>query len=337
MCCLSFKAVPLDSIFNVRIPNHTYDDTNLSNEIRFTPLEIKIIKNFIGKHKHKSTKEIINRLQSLDEYKFKCMLFGYRKNEYFPMIYRNINNKNDFLIQISRFSRMIRKGLIRKLSFEPKKSQYISHLDMEDIYKVDFSINRNKSDQEIIDDYTGDYYNIINGVLRGNLFVFGNSYVPQRLESNTCDIQTLAQFSYDARKLIEIVDKGSIGDEIKLLYRGLDEQSLKNMLTQKSNKLRKGQIFLDKGFMSTTSNRTIAEEFAVKNLNEGKSPVILKLDISKHRPRGMVVFGSKFKDSESEALLSPSQRFKIDKIATEEISFASKNYDVLFVEVSLCI
>ena len=333
----NFKALPLDLVFKIRIPNHTCDDTNLSSDIRFTPLEIQIIKNLSKKCEHENTEEVISKLRSLDESKFGCILFGCRKSECFPMKYRNINNKDDFLIQISRFSRMMINNLICKLSFEPKRIQCVCPLDMEDIYKVDFSINCNKSDQEIIDDYTGDYYNIINGVLRGNLFVFGNPYVPQRLESSTCDIQTLAQFNHDSRRLIGIIDKGSIDDGIELLYRGLDEQSLKDMLTQKSDGLREGQVFLDKSFMSTTSNRIIAEEFAVKNLNEGKNPVLLKLNISEHRPSGMVVFGSKFRDSESEVLLSPCQRFKIDKIGTEEISFASKNYDVLFVEASLCI
>lgn len=342
---LNFKAQPQDLMCNIKIPRYSYDDTNLLDEIKFTPLEIEIVKKLLKDHKcngfsqlfPENKEELIIKLNLLDELKFKCILYGCRM-KYLPQKY-HIRNKNRFLCEISKLSGMLKNNLIYKLSFNKPQKQYVSPLDMEDIYKthLELKINRNRSDQEIVNDYTGDYYNIMNGILRRNLFVFGNPYVPEDFEGNTCDIQVLSQCFHDSIRLVNILKNRDIGNEIKVLYRGLDELSFKSMMVQKSDELKENQVFVDKAFVSTTTDKRIAEEFAVKNLKEDKNPLILRLDTSKYLPRGMVVYGNKLGDSESEVLLAPGQRFIIEKIRTEEIMFASKSYDVIYVEASLLV
>ncbi len=340
--------------------------TTLLSEGRvvFRPMEIKIMRNLSKNLGTEDKKEVLSKLQGLDMDKFGCILFGMRKDlpkcESLPEGYLRMR-RDEFLSKTLDYARLVRDKLVSKLVSltADKQEKAISPLDVEDIYMhakckrgsngkanqemvVDMdgcatAQERDKfrivhrEDEEIVDDYTNNYFYQINGILRGKLFACGNPYAKGR---DNEDIMTLAQCLCDSKKLVEVLNRQSIDSNIKKLFRGMSEESLKCMLTEKTEgEIQVGQSFVDKGCTSTSEDIEVAEKFAIDDLRDGKKPLIIVFDTSERLPLGRSVCGKKFKDLESEVLLAPNQEFRITEKWDGQVNFAFKNYPVKFIKV----
>lgn len=143
-----------------------------------------------------------------------------------------------------------------------------------------------------INTYTGSMYRDINGLLRGSK-QFGDPEYEQ--------------------KVLDVVEKASEGlrslpDYKGETYRGT---ALSNEIVEK---MQVGGTYSDKGFLSTTSDKNIADTFSGSNAGTGKTQVFFTID-GKHGKD--ISSASKF-GNEKEILFNPSSKFRITSMENKD-------------------
>ncbi len=139
------------------------------------------------------------------------------------------------------------------------------------------------------------------------------------------DLGAVARFlHWDKKKidnLIAVVNSAKL-PESKMLYRGA--------IFKDVSVLKRGNVFSDKGFISTTTNPAEAYRYAIEDEHSARGTSVLFRVASPKGSIGLVVPKQHAYNPDShEVILPPSSRFEITKV--EEVKTMSPEFSGLFV------
>lgn len=154
------------------------------------------------------------------------------------------------------------------------------------------------SERDAIEDYTGADYSQINGALRGGM----NAEKGQ------------GQIARQAREIDSAISKAPPLDADTVLFRGMGKGA--------GVTFKVGQEFSDKGFVSTSMDRNVGDDFAV---GDG---AFIRINAPKGT-RGAYVDLLSPNDTEQEFLLPRGSRFKVRKITKGKIGAAVIDVDLI--------
>ena len=183
--------------------------------------------------------------------------------------------------------------LIKEMKFVTSKPEIIRTTNMTDAQKAMSKFDVSKTDKMAILDYTGEQFGMINGYLRGRRAAI----LPEAQKT----ISGLDSFLESAPK----VETTS--------YRGvmLDEKIFNEWKT-----LKKGGLFADKGFMSTTHDKSVIDAF--------KGSAQYQAEIHIKGKNGVLIESFSDAKEEKEILFKRGSTFNVEKIEVKKDKYSGK-------------
>jgi hypothetical protein len=174
----------------------------------------------------------------------------------------------------------------------PVSKEPITGLTIDQAKEVMEKLRLTDIDKQALKDYTGEKFNQINQFLGGV-----RKEIPETVKNT---INELSSFLESAPKVSDTTYRGKKGDRV----------------FNEFINLKKGDVYHEKAFMSTTYDKSIADKFADGNYNKvvmtikGKSGVLVE----------------KYSDArtEKEVLFNKGSEYKIESIKTEKKGFYGK-------------
>lgn len=156
-----------------------------------------------------------------------------------------------------------------------------------------------------IDYYSSGDYQYINGMLRGKDVLVED-------EQKNKDMKRYTETLQNAIKNFEIPEN------IKL-YRNIDITALEDLgINERNIKELEGMVYNEKGFSSTSMDKSVAFEFGKGQFkNTGNKQILFEIDVPKGKNRGIPIYSFSNFEHEQEVLLKNNSNFKINEVSKD--------------------